>query len=99
MERSVLGDPVLQSLASSKSCSVAQICVAWGLQRGYVVIPKSGNVERVQRNFEIVTLNEEEMVRVGGISKTVGSGDGTGKRFVNPVGVFGFDIWSFWGEK
>lgn len=98
-ERSVLGDPVLQELAKEKGCEVAQICIAWGLQRGYVVIPKSGNVERVRKNFEIIALNEEDMERVGSVAKTVGNGDGTGKRFVNPVGVFGFDIWAFWGEK
>ncbi|CAG8976890.1 hypothetical protein HYALB_00003501 [Hymenoscyphus albidus] len=97
-DRSVLADPVLQEMAREKRCEVAQICIAWGLKRGYVVIPKSGNPARVRKNFEVVELSEEEIEKVGGVAKTLGNGD-VGKRYVNPVGLFGFDIWAFWEKS
>jgi diketogulonate reductase-like aldo/keto reductase len=92
-QTTVLTDPTLEELAREKGCSVAQICIAWGIKRGYPVLPKSANEGRVRANFELVSLTGEEMKRVDGIAATIGKGDGKGVRLVNPIGMFGFNVW------
>jgi diketogulonate reductase-like aldo/keto reductase len=93
----VLTDEILTELAKEKGCSVAQVCIAWGIQRGYPVLPKSANKERLKSNFEVVRLTEEEMGRVNKVAKSIGKKDGLGVRLVNPIGMFGFNLWE--GEE
>ncbi|EPE34604.1 NAD(P)-linked oxidoreductase [Glarea lozoyensis ATCC 20868] len=89
----VLTDPTLQALAAEKGCSIAQLCIAWGIQRGYAVLPKSANEGRLRANFEVVSLSEGEMERINGIAGGIGRKDGKGVRMVNPIEMFGFDLW------
>ena len=46
-------DETLLSLAKSKGKSPQQVLLAWGIQKGWSVIPKSVNKARVENNFEI----------------------------------------------
>ena len=64
---SVLEDPFFVSMAEVKNCTVPQLVLAWGMQRGTVVIPKSVHQERVVENFGAsdVRLNEPEMELIG----------------------------------
>ncbi|KAG9235872.1 putative alcohol dehydrogenase [Amylocarpus encephaloides] len=90
---SVLTDQTLAEIAKMKSGSVAQICIAWGTKRGYPVLPKSSNPERLRANFEVLELSETEFEQVNGIANRLGEKDGKGLRFVNPKGMFGLDNW------
>lgn len=73
------------ALAEKKKATVAQILIAWGIKRGYAVIPKSANADRVRSNFELVELSDEEFEAVNKVT------EGKHGRFVNPVGTFGLN--------
>jgi glycerol 2-dehydrogenase (NADP+) len=46
-------DPTLLELAEKKDKTPQQVLLLWGLKKGWSVIPKSVNKERVQKNFEL----------------------------------------------
>lgn len=43
----------LKDLADSKGKTVQQVLLMWGLQKGWSVIPKSVNIDRIHKNFEL----------------------------------------------
>ena len=55
--------PTINELAQKHGCSPAQIMIAWAMERGTAVIPKSVNPERQLQNFEStsVKLGKEDM--------------------------------------
>lgn len=62
-EPSLLEHPLIQELSAKQNLTPAQLLIAWGINRGTVVIPKSVNPQRLKENFgasEIV-LTEEVM--------------------------------------
>lgn len=83
--RALLEEPVIKELAAKHNKSPAQIVVNWHLSRGYVVIPKTANENRLKENFEADTfsLTAEEVKRIAQLNKNV--------RVVDPkdVTVFG----------
>ena len=56
----------LKKIADSKGLTVQQILLLWGLQKGWSVIPKSVNKERIEKNFELNghELTAEEMQQI-----------------------------------
>lgn len=67
----LLADERLAEVVESSEKGKAQVLVKWGLQKGWSVIPKSSNEERVRANFEMDgwDLSEEEMAKLDGIEK------------------------------
>ncbi|KAH7306002.1 aldo/keto reductase [Stachybotrys elegans] len=63
----LLDDPFWNAMAAIKQATVAQIVLAWGLQRGTVVIPKSVHEKHIEDNLRAleITFSEEEMRRIG----------------------------------
>jgi len=51
-EAGLTREKTILKLAKKYDCSPAQIILAWGIQRGTAVIPKSVHTERIQENFE-----------------------------------------------
>lgn len=45
--------PEMQALASKYGKSIAQICIRWSLQRGYLPLPKSVTPARIKENTEV----------------------------------------------
>lgn len=45
--------PELQSLARKYGKSIAQICVRWSLERGYLPLPKSVTPQRIKENADV----------------------------------------------
>jgi diketogulonate reductase-like aldo/keto reductase len=45
--------PEMQKLAAKYGKSIAQICVRWSLQMGFLPLPKSVNEERIKENAEV----------------------------------------------
>lgn len=62
----VFENPVLVEIAQNHQKSVGQIMLAWNLQRGVIVIPKSVHIERIQENFALadITLTDTEMNQI-----------------------------------
>ncbi|MDR6891779.1 aldo/keto reductase [Falsarthrobacter nasiphocae] len=69
--KELLEDPVLVKIAERLGATVAQVVIAWHLQLGNVVIPKSVTPSRIEENFAAtgVTLTDEDMDAINGLDK------------------------------
>ncbi|KAF8653325.1 hypothetical protein AX16_004025 [Volvariella volvacea WC 439] len=65
--RRMLEDPTVESIAQRLGVTTAQVLLSWGVQRGTIVIPKTENEERIQANFTLPELSEEDMKELSGI--------------------------------
>ena len=56
-------DPLLKPLAAKHNRTPAQILLRWGLQKGFVILPKSVTHSRIEENANIFDfeLSEEDM--------------------------------------
>ncbi len=77
----------LNALATKKGVALAQVLIAWGLKRGYAVLPKSSDAARIKSNFQLIDLNDNEFALVNKVA------EGRHNRFVNPKEMFGYDVW------
>lgn len=59
--------PVIQEVAKKLGSTSAQVLIAWGAQRGYSVIPKSIQEERIISNFKQIELSDEDFNKVSAI--------------------------------
>lgn len=67
----LLDDPVVASVAEAHTATPGQVLVAWALQRGTSVIPKSTNESRIRENLAAceITLTEAEMTDLAAIDR------------------------------
>lgn len=77
----------LNAVAEKNGVSLAQVLIAWGLKRGYAVLPKSSNPTRIQSNVNLITLSEEDFQAVNKVA------EGRWTRFVNMKDTFGYNVW------
>lgn len=70
-----LGDPIIAAIARKYSRSPAQILLRWGVQRGFVVLPKSVDGDRIVENGAIFDfeLHEEDTVQLDALDRTGGT--------------------------
>lgn len=61
-----LDDPTLIAISTELGKSPAQILIRWSLQRGFVVLPKSSNRDRIFENFDVFDfeLSAKQMQRL-----------------------------------
>jgi 2,5-diketo-D-gluconate reductase A len=66
-----LRDPVLAEIASRHGVTPAQVVLRWHLEHGIVVIPKSGNRDRIAANFDLsgFRLSGDEVLRIDGLGR------------------------------
>jgi 2,5-diketo-D-gluconate reductase A len=66
----LLDSPTLVSIAQAHSKSPAQVAIRWSLQLGNVVIPRSGNPERIKDNIDVFDfeLTDDEMSSINGLN-------------------------------
>ena len=70
--------PEMKEIASKYGKSIAQICIRWSLQRGYLPLPKSITPSRIEENLKVFDfeLEEEDVKLIAGLTGCVGlSGD------------------------
>lgn len=77
----------LNEVANKLGVSLAQVLIAWGIQRGYAVLPKSSNPERIRTNAKLIQLSNEDFEAVNKVA------EGRRIRFVNMKDTFGYDVW------
>ncbi|QBR93189.1 aldo/keto reductase [Nocardioides euryhalodurans] len=67
----VLDDPVITGVADEVGATPAQVTLAWHLQRGDIVFPKSTRIERMRENFAAldVQLSAEQMAAISGLDR------------------------------
>ena len=70
-EQAINQHPVIAAVAEKHKCTTSQVLLAWGMQRGTSVIPKSVNPERIHENFDAlkVKLDNEDMKQIKTIDK------------------------------
>ncbi|EWC43957.1 hypothetical protein DRE_01309 [Drechslerella stenobrocha 248] len=66
-----LGDPVIKQVAEKYGKTPAQVVLRWCLQRGVVVIPKSGREERIRENKGLWgwELAQEDVARIADLDE------------------------------
>ena len=66
--------PEMQALAKKYGRSVAQICIRWSLQRGYLPLPKSVTPVRIRENLQVFDfeLAEEDVQLIANLKGCVG---------------------------
>jgi diketogulonate reductase-like aldo/keto reductase len=77
----------LIAVAEKNGWTLAQVLIAWGIARGYAVLPKSSNESRIKGNAKLVTLSPEDIAAVDRVA------EGRWSRFVNMKDTFGYDVW------
>jgi alcohol dehydrogenase (NADP+) len=72
-------DSTIASIAEKHQATPTQVILAWGIQRGVVVIPKSVNAERIQENFSALNLklSADEMLEISKLDKNLRVSDGS----------------------
>ena len=80
-------NPTLNRIAEEGGFTLAQVLIAWGIRRGYVVLPKSSNPARISSNFKEVHLTDAQFEAVNQVAK------GRHVRFVNMKDTFGYNVW------
>ncbi|UPK90379.1 hypothetical protein LCI18_001314 [Fusarium solani-melongenae] len=80
-------DKTLNEVADRSGHTLAQVLLAWGLRRGYSVLPKSSTPSRIESNFQVPTISDADFEAVEGVAK------GRHTRFVNMKDTFGYDVW------
>ena len=70
-EVALLKHATIVAVAETHQATPAQIMLAWQLQSGVAVIPKSTNKERIAENLKAmgITLTEDEMTRMNALNK------------------------------
>jgi alcohol dehydrogenase (NADP+) len=65
----------------------AQVALAWGIQHGHSVLPKSKTPSRLKQNLEgDFKLEEADLEKIDGIDKKL--------RFNDPSGSFGYSFYT-----
>ncbi|KAH7077727.1 NADP-dependent oxidoreductase domain-containing protein [Paraphoma chrysanthemicola] len=80
-------NPKLNEVAKRSGHDLAQVLLAWGLQRGYAVLPKSSTPKRIESNWQIPELSKDDFDAVDEVAR------GRHTRFVNMKDTFGYDVW------
>lgn len=84
----LLKDPFWIELAEKKGATPAQVVLAWGIQRGTIVIPKSTSEKHLLQNLEAekIEFTEEELADIAASDKKA--------RFSNPSKAWGVQLFS-----
>lgn len=63
--------PEIVEIAATVGRTPAQVMLRWGLQRGFIILPKSRNQGRMRENLDIVSfeLSEDQMQVINGVDR------------------------------
>ncbi len=64
-------EPIVKEIAAKHKCSETQVLLAWGMQRGTAVIPKSVTTSRIIDNYSAlnVKLDNTDMMQIATLEK------------------------------
>ena len=83
----LIDDPVLNEIGKKYNKSGAQVALAWGIQSGHSVLPKSKTPSRIKDNLDgDFKLEKEDLDKISTIDKKL--------RFNDPSGNFGYDFYT-----
>lgn len=90
----LFNDETIAEIAVKHKCTVSQVLIKWGVQRGFAVIPKSVTPERIKENIDSVRfeLTDDDMMRISTLDK--GNRISFGGVFQQEGGPYTYDsIW------
>lgn len=93
-EQTITQHPTVRAIARKHQCTEPQAILAWGMQRGTIVIPKSVNAERIRENFGSlhIQLEDEDMAEMENINRNLRNAKGL--YAVMPGGPYTYEsIW------
>lgn len=95
-EGSLIHESVIIKIAAKHGCLPTQVILAWGMQRGTAVIPKSVHMERIGENFKAVkvSLDVSDLSGIASLEKNLRLS--TGEYCVFPGGSY--TLKSIWEE-
>lgn len=66
----IFSHPVLSEIAKNHNCSAAQVALAWNIQRGVAILPKSTKPSRMAENIQAgeIHLSDEEMEAINALT-------------------------------
>lgn len=64
--------PQVSEVAKKYNADPAQVLIAWGVKRGYSVIPKSVTESRIKSNFQQIQLKDEDYEKVTSLYNELG---------------------------
>lgn len=72
----LLQNETLADIAAKYNKSVAQLCIRWSLQNGFIPLPKSITPERIKQNFDVFDFEilKDDMDIIDNIPYCGGSG-------------------------
>ena len=81
----MLDNEVVKDIAARNNATPAQILLAWQMQRGIIVIPKSVHEARIKENAgsQSISLDAADMQKLEGLNKNLRFFDGSA--FENPA--------------
>jgi len=65
---SLFEDPIINEVAKKNNMTPAQVILSWNAQRNVIVIPKSVTPSRIEENFKIAELPQEDFDKIKGIT-------------------------------
>jgi diketogulonate reductase-like aldo/keto reductase len=71
-----IGDPTIASVASEVGRTPAQVLIRWSLQKGFIVLPRSSNAQRIAENaavFDFV-LDDSQIARLDALDEGLTTG-------------------------
>lgn len=70
-DESVLENPVIKEIAERLEITPAQVVLAWQMQRGIIVIPKSVHESHLKENFaaQAIELDADDMAKIASLDK------------------------------
>lgn len=65
-QNGIFTNPVLTKIAKAHNKTVGQVMLAWNIQRGVIVIPKSVHKDRIKENYDVwdLELTPDEMKQI-----------------------------------
>ena len=81
----LMEDPQLVEIGKKHGKTGAQVALAWGVQSGHSVIPKSKTPSRIEENINLPTL-DSDMQTIAGMDRKL--------RFNDPSSSFGWNFYS-----
>lgn len=77
-EAGLTREKLIVEIAEKHACTPAQVLLAWGMQRGVAVIPKSVNPDRILENYKSldVELDAEDVNRISSLERNLRMAEG-----------------------
>lgn len=93
---SLFDNPIVANIANQHGCTLAQVLLAWAMERGTAPIPKSTNAKRLKENFasQNIALTSSDMVNLNSLDCHYRFVDGS---FWTPPGS-PYNLQNLWDE-